>query len=142
MRHNGIKNHVCPTCGLRKVTGHELRAHMRCHSEIQYPYDEMFDGADAMEQKNDFDCDSDQSNDKIKKIQTNSNVKTDEPVREVAANPQGQCEQEKLDGNENDADLGAIDDFVNLHYSSDDSEDKVEKEVAFLRIYYYDRIVC
>lgn len=38
MRHKGIKNHVCPTCGMRKTTGHELRVHMKYHSsDLKFP---------------------------------------------------------------------------------------------------------
>lgn len=37
MRHDGIKNFVCPTCGLRKTTGHELRTHMKYHTDDKYP---------------------------------------------------------------------------------------------------------
>lgn len=38
MRHNGIKNFVCPTCGIRKTTGHELRVHMKYHtSDLTFP---------------------------------------------------------------------------------------------------------
>lgn len=29
MRHEGVKNHTCPYCGLRKTTMHELRTHMK-----------------------------------------------------------------------------------------------------------------
>lgn len=29
MRHEGVKNHTCPCCGLRKTTMHELRTHMK-----------------------------------------------------------------------------------------------------------------
>lgn len=38
MRHEGIKNFVCPICGLRKTTGHELRVHLFHHSNnTQFP---------------------------------------------------------------------------------------------------------
>ncbi|XP_053688189.1 zinc finger protein 652-B-like [Sabethes cyaneus] len=34
MRHEGVKNHTCPQCGLRKTTMHELKTHIRnMHSE-------------------------------------------------------------------------------------------------------------
>lgn len=133
MRHNDIKNHVCPTCGLRKVTGHELRVHMRCHSQIQYPYDELFDGPAAIEQKKDFDCSSDYRNEKMNKGQpdANVNVTIDDQVQVVAANAQGQSEQmkDKSDDDENKADLDAFDDFD--CDGSDNSEDKIGKEVFF-----------
>ncbi|XP_058465299.1 zinc finger protein 652-B-like [Malaya genurostris] len=29
MRHEGVKNHTCPQCGLRKTTMHELKTHIR-----------------------------------------------------------------------------------------------------------------
>lgn len=116
MRHNGIKNHVCPICGLAKVTGHELRTHMRCHSEVQYACDGVFDNAAAIDKEVDFDSDSDHSKEKV---QTNSNgsVSMDMPIQEV------EPVKEKLD-----------DDAFNHSGSDDDSGDsdeKVEKEVIF-----------
>ena len=40
LRHQGIKNFVCPTCGLRKTTAHELKAHMNFHTrEKTWPCD-------------------------------------------------------------------------------------------------------
>ncbi|XP_058834126.1 gastrula zinc finger protein XlCGF46.1-like isoform X2 [Topomyia yanbarensis] len=34
MRHEGVRNHTCPHCGLQKVSGHELRTHIKnMHSE-------------------------------------------------------------------------------------------------------------
>ncbi|XP_058465301.1 zinc finger protein OZF-like [Malaya genurostris] len=29
MRHEGVRNHTCPHCGLQKVSGHELRTHIK-----------------------------------------------------------------------------------------------------------------
>lgn len=41
MRHEGIKNHVCPVCGLRKTTPHELKVHLNYHTrEKLYPCDQ------------------------------------------------------------------------------------------------------
>lgn len=38
LRHKGIKAHVCPTCGMRKTTMHELKVHMNYHTrEKLYP---------------------------------------------------------------------------------------------------------
>lgn len=41
MRHEGVKNHTCPFCGLRKTTMHELRTHINnVHSKVRkYPCD-------------------------------------------------------------------------------------------------------
>lgn len=36
MRHTGIKNYVCSTCGMRKTTPKELRVHMRIHTDFKY----------------------------------------------------------------------------------------------------------
>lgn len=38
MRHMNVKPFECPTCGLRKTTNKELKAHLNFHSkEITYP---------------------------------------------------------------------------------------------------------
>lgn len=39
-RHNGVKNHICPHCGVRKTTRNELRSHMNnIHKKDHEPLD-------------------------------------------------------------------------------------------------------
>lgn len=41
MRHEGIKNHICSMCGIRKTTPHELKVHMNYHTrEKLWPCDQ------------------------------------------------------------------------------------------------------
>lgn len=129
MRHNDVRNHVCPTCGLRKVTADELRAHMRCHPELQFPYDEFFDDVTANHTNLDADKGLNPPHENTVQNQTksNKNDRVVDPIRKAEAVIHHDQEKEELDNDENDTNF---DDANNSDDDSEDSDDNVGKDVS------------
>lgn len=152
MRHNGIKNHVCPTCGLRKISAHELRVHMKCHANVQYPCNRcssVFRSDDGLRlHKQKIHCesfDTQSSSEVIKDDNLTSEVRYEcddsiaygagMPMEKARANTQVQREkEEKPSGEKNDINFAAFDGVDDEDDDSDDDEDQTETEVIFLQM--------
>lgn len=97
---------MCPTCGLRKVTGHELRVHMRTHPDVLIDTSVFID-------KSDEESDDEKSVDAELKPESNNQAQIKIEVKTQAKPNQ---------------DRNSADDTISNDANSDESDDSDDSD--------------